>query len=265
MYTFEYQRPATLAEAVSAIRSNQEAKLVAGGHTLIPTLKQRLASPSHLIDVQALEELRGIERTENGVVVGALSRHVEVAGSVAVRSVIPALAALASRIGDPQVRNRGTIGGSIANADPAADYPAALVALSATVHTHSRRIGADEFFVDLFETALEPAEIVTAVEFQAPRRAAYMKFPNPASRYAIVGVMVAQSDSEVRVAVTGAGPCVFRVREMEDALAERFVPEAVSGIRISCEGFNSDIHASDEYRAHLVTVMARRAVAAALA
>ena len=265
MYTFEYLRPATLAEAVNAIESNEEAKLVAGGHTLIPTLKQRLAAPSHLIDVQALEELRGIERTENGVVVGALSRHVEVARSQAVRSAIPALAALASRIGDPQVRNRGTIGGSIANADPAADYPAALLALSATVHTHSRRIGADDFFVDLFETALEASEIVTAVEFQAPRRAAYMKFPNPASRYAIVGVMVAQCETEVRVAVTGAGPCVFRAHEMERALAERFVSEAVSGIRVSPEGFNSDIHASDEYRAHLVTVMAKRAVAAALA
>ena len=265
MYTFKYLRPATVAEAVNALRSHEDAQLVAGGHTLIPILKQRLASPSHLVDLQALEALRGIERRPGGVRVGALSRHAEVARSGAVRSAIPALAALASRIGDPQVRNRGTLGGSIANADPAADYPAALVALSATVCTDRRRIPADDFFVDLFETALQPAEIVTAVEFSAPRRAAYMKFPNPASRYAIVGVMVAQSDAGARVAVTGAGPCVFRVPEMERALSQRFAPEAVSDIRVSPEGFNSDIHASDEYRAHLVTVMTRRAVAAALA
>ena len=264
MYTFEYLRPATLADAVGALRTNEDAKLVAGGHTLIPTLKQRLAAPSHVVDLQGLDELRGIRSTQRGVMVGALSRHAEVARSQAVRSTIPALAALASRIGDPQVRNRGTIGGSIANADPAADYPAALVALAATVGTDSRRIAADDFFVDLFETALEPAEIVTTVEFRAPRRAAYLKFPNPASRYAIVGVMVAEFESEVRVTVTGAGPSVFRVREMEDALSRRFLPEAVAEIRVSPEGFNSDIHASDEYRAHLVTVMAKRAVGAAL-
>ena len=265
MYTFEYLRPATLSEAVGALRKNEDAKLVAGGHTLIPTLKQRLAAPSHVVDLQELDELREIGTVAGGVRIGALVRHAEVARSDTVRASIPALAALASRIGDPQVRNRGTLGGSIANADPAADYPAALVALSATVCTHSRRIASDDFFVDLFETALEPAEIVTSVEFRAPRRAAYMKFPNPASRYAIVGVMVAQSDSEVRVAVTGAGPCVFRVGDMERALSKRFVPEAVADIRVSPEGFNSDIHASDEYRAHLVTVMAKRAVAAALA
>ena len=265
MYTFEYLRPATLSEAVGALRNNEDAKLVAGGHTLIPTLKQRLASPSHVVDLQELHDLREIEPVSGGVRIGALARHAEVARSDTVRASIPALAALASRIGDPQVRNRGTIGGSIANADPAADYPAALVALAATVSTDTRRIAADDFFVDLFETALEPAEIVIGVEFRAPRRAAYMKFPNPASRYAIVGVMVAQSDSEVRVAVTGAGPCVFRVGDMEQALSKRFAPDAVADIRVSPEGFNSDIHASDEYRAHLVTVMAKRAVAAALA
>ena len=265
MYTFEYLRPATLSEAVDALHSHEDPKLVAGGHTLIPALKHRLAAPSHLIDLQALDELRRIEPLEGGVRVGALCRHAEVAKSEAVRAAVPALAALAARIGDPQVRNRGTLGGSIANADPAADYPAALVALSATVHTNARRIEADEFFIDLFETALEPAEIVTAVDFPALRRAAYMKFPNPASRYAIVGVMVAQSESGTRVAVTGAGPCVFRVREMESALSQRFLPDAVANIRISPEGLNSDIHASDEYRAHLVTVMAKRAVAAVLA
>ncbi len=265
MYTFEYLRPDTLSEAVSALRTHEDAKLVAGGHTLIPTLKQRLASPSHVVDLQALAELRKIESLPGGVGIGALARHGEVARSSTVTSSIPALAALASRIGDPQVRNRGTLGGSIANADPAADYPAALVALAATVCTSTRRIAADDFFVDLFETALEPDEIVTAVEFPAPLRAAYLKFPNPASRYAIVGVMVAQSDAGVRVAVTGAGPRVFRVAEMEAALSKRFVPESVADIHIPPDGLNSDIHASDEYRAHLVTVMARRAVAASLA
>ena len=210
MYSFEYMRPVSLEEALLAIRSNEDAKLVAGGHTLIPTLKQRLASPSHLVDLQGLEELRGIERTLGGVTIGALTRHAEVAKSKEVRASIPALAALASRIGDPQVRNRGTLGGSIANADPAADYPAALVALSATVRTSSRCIAADDFFVDLFETALEATEIVAAVEFPLPRRAAYMKFPNPASRYAIVGVMVAESELGVRVAVTGGRTLCFQ-------------------------------------------------------
>ena len=262
MYHFEYLRPATLDEAVDALESNGDAKLLAGGHTLIPTLKQRLASPSHLVDLQALDELRGIERTGNGVVVGALSRHAEVAASEVVRTVLPALAELASHIGDPQVRNRGTIGGSIANADPAADYPAALVALSATVHTSTRSIAADDFFVDLFETALEESEIVTGVEFPAPERAAYVKFPNPASRYAIVGVMVARSGAGVRVAVTGAGPCVFRVEGLERALERSFTPGTVAEVEVPHEGLNSDIHASDEYRAHLVRVMAGRAVAA---
>ena len=265
MYSFDYIRPASLDEALRVLRANEDAKLVAGGHTLIPTLKQRLAAPTHLVDLQALESLRGVTRTPVGVRIGALTRHVEVAKSGEVGESIPALAALASRIGDPQVRNRGTLGGSIANADPAADYPAALVALAATVHTTSRRIPADDFFVDLFETALEASEIVTAVEFPIPRRAAYLKFPNPASRYAIVGVMAAEGEAGVRVAVTGAGSSVFRVPEMERALSGSFLPEAVADIRISPEGLNSDIHASDEYRAHLVTVMAKRAVAAALA
>ena len=262
MYRFEYLRPTTLDEAVNALESNEDARLLAGGHTLIPTLKQRLASPSHLVDLQALDTLRGVDGTGNGVVIGALSRHAEVANSEVVRSVLPALAELASRIGDPQVRNRGTIGGSIANADPAADYPAALVALSAIVHTNTRSIAADDFFVDLFETALEQSEIVTRVEFPVAEQAAYVKFPNPASRYAIVGVMVARGGAGVRVAVTGAGPCVFRLEELERALDRSFTPETVAEIEIPHEGLHSDIHASDEYRAHLVSVMARRAVAA---
>lgn len=189
--------------------------------------------------------------------------HARVASAPEVRELLPALADLAESIGDPQVRNRGTIGGSIANADPAADYPAAVVGLGATVHTNTRTIAGDDFFTGLFETALEPNELITAVSFPVPKRAAYMKFPNPASRYAIVGVMVSQGGDGVRVAVTGAGPNVFRVPEMEQALAGSFAPEAVEGITVPADGLNADLHASAAYRAHLTTVMAKRAVAAA--
>ena len=263
MYEFNYRRASSVFDAVSSSDQSGDASYLAGGMTLIPVLKFRLAAPSDVIDLADLGELKGI-RTENGAVaIGAMTTHAEVAGSAEVREAIPALADLAESIGDPQVRNRGTIGGSIANADPAADYPAAVVGLGATVHTNSRTIGADDFFTDMFETALEPGELVTAVSFPVPDRAAYMKFPNPASRYAIVGVMVSQSGGGVRVAVTGAGGSVFRVAEMEQALAANFAPEAVAGISVSAEGLNEDLHASPEYRAHLVTVMAKRAVAAA--
>ena len=265
MYNFQYRRVTTLEQALQAMAAAEDGKIVSGGHTLIPTMKQRLASPSDLVDISGILELRGIERQADGVSIGATTRHVEVERSSVVREAIPALAALAGHIGDPQVRNRGTIGGSVANADPAADYPAAVVALGATVTTNARSIAADDFFVDLFETALEDDEIVTSVRFPIPQCAAYMKFPNPASRYAIVGVMVAKTTDGVRVAVTGAGPCVFRVAEMESALETTFAPEAVAGLSVAPDGFNSDIHASDEYRAHLVTVMAKRAVADALA
>ena len=262
MYEFNYRRASSVFDAVSSSDQSGDASYLAGGMTLIPVLKFRLAAPSDVIDLADLSELKGI-RAENGaVVVGAMTTHAEVAGSAGVRQAIPALADLAESIGDPQVRNRGTIGGSIANADPAADYPAAVVGLGATVHTNSRTIGADDFFTDMFDTALEPGELVTAVSFPVPDRAAYMKFPNPASRYAIVGVMVSQSGG-VRVAVTGAGGSVFRVPEMEQALAANFAPEAVADISVSADGLNEDIHASAEYRAHLVTVMAKRAVAAA--
>jgi aerobic carbon-monoxide dehydrogenase medium subunit len=263
MYNFEYQRAQSVADAAKALSAKEEAKLLAGGMTLIPTLKQRLARPSDLIDLGRIAELKGIKREGNAVVIGAMTRHVEVATSDVVKSAIPALAHLAEGIGDPQVRNRGTIGGSIANNDPAADYPSAVLALNATVITNKRKIAADDFFKGMFETALAPDEIVTAVSFPQAEKAGYSKFPNPASRYAVVGVFVARAGGQVRVAVTGAGPVVFRQKDMEAALAKSWSPDAVAAVKQSANGLNSDIHASAEYRAHLVTVMAKRAVAAA--
>jgi carbon-monoxide dehydrogenase medium subunit len=262
MYEFEYSRAASLNDAASRLGSDEDARLVAGGMTLLPTLKLRLAKPTQLIDLAGLAELKGIAEEGDAVVIGAMTRHGDVNRSDIVKRAIPALAAMAGMIGDPAVRNRGTIGGSIANNDPAADYPAAVVALNATVRTNKREIAADDFFTGLFETALEPGEIVTAVRFPKVAQANYQKFRNPASRYAIVGVFVARTPSGVRVAVTGAGPCVFRATAMETALAGSFSPEAIKDIQIPAEGLNSDIHASAEYRAHLVNVMARRAVAA---
>ena len=263
MYAFNYHRPDTLEAAAAALAAAEDGRLLAGGQTLIPTLKQRLASPSDVVDIGAILSLRAIRRDGDGIMVGSMARHADVASSSVVRSQVPALSSLADGIGDPQVRNSGTIGGSIANADPAADYPAAVVGLGAAVRTNRRTISGDEFFTGLFETALEEGEIVVSVTFPVPRRAAYAKFPNPASRYAIVGVMVAETDSGVRVAVTGAGDSVFRVAEMESALAGSFSPDAIGGIPVSPDGLNEDIHASAEYRAHLVGVMAKRAVAAA--
>ncbi len=264
MYAFEYHRPASVAEAVRLLREKPEAKLLAGGHTLIPTLKQRLAQPSDLVDLGGIAELRGIREEGGALVIGAATPHGEVETSDLVRRTIPALAHLAGEIGDPQVRNRGTIGGSIANNDPAADWPAAVLGLGATVRTDRREIAADDFFTGMFETALEADEIVTAVVFPRPRRAAYAKFPNPASRYAMVGVFVAETDGGVRVAVTGAAPCVFRLTALERALAANFAPEAVDGVTVDASELNSDIHASADYRAHLVKVMAKRAIASAL-
>jgi aerobic carbon-monoxide dehydrogenase medium subunit len=262
MYEFDYQKAASLDDAAKFLAGHEDAKLVAGGMTLIPTLKQRLAKPSDLIDLASIPGLTGIKEENGGLTIGAMSRHVEVQRSDVVKRVIPALSNLAGLIGDPAVRNRGTIGGSISNNDPAADYPSAVVALGATVVTAKREIPGDDFFTGMFETALGQDEIVTAVKFPKPQVAAYQKFKNPASRYAIVGVFVARTGSGVRVAVTGAGPCVFRVPEMEAALAKSFSPDAIKDIAISDDGLNSDIHASAEYRAHLVNVMARRAVAA---
>jgi carbon-monoxide dehydrogenase medium subunit len=262
MYEFTYHKAASLDDAAKLLGANEDAKLVAGGMTLIPTLKQRLAKPSDLVDLASVPGLKGISEEGGGLRIGAMTRHVEVLRSDVVKRVIPALSALAGLIGDPAVRNRGTIGGSISNNDPAADYPAAVVGLGATVVTTKREIAGDDFFTGMFETALAPDEIVTAVTFPKPDAAAYQKFKNPASRYAIVGVFVARTGGNVRVAVTGAGPCVFRVPEMEAALAKSFTADAIKDIAIPEDGLNSDIHASAEYRAHLVNVMARRAVAA---
>jgi carbon-monoxide dehydrogenase medium subunit len=262
MYEFDYHRPASLDDAARFLGSHGEAKLVAGGMTLIPTLKQRLARPSDLVDLGAIGGLQGIGEEGDTLVIGAMTRHAEVQRSAVVKRAIPALSALAGLIGDPAVRNRGTIGGSIANNDPAADYPAAIVGLGATVRTNKRDIAADQFFTGMFETALAPDEIVKQVRFPKPQAAAYQKFKNPASRYAIVGVFVARTAGGVRVAVTGAGPSVFRVPEMEAALAKSFAADAIKDIQIPQDGLNSDIHASAEYRAHLVNVMARRAVQA---
>jgi len=262
MYEFDYQKATSLEDAAKILAANEDAKLVAGGMTLIPTLKQRLAKPSDLIDLASIPALAGIKEEGGGLTIGAMTRHIDVNRSDVVQRVIPALSALAGMIGDPAVRNRGTIGGSISNNDPAADYPSAVLALGATVVTAKREIAGDDFFTGMFETALGQDEIVTAVKFPKPERAAYQKFKNPASRYAIVGVFVAKTAGGVRVAVTGAGPCVFRVPEMEAALAKSFSPDSIKDIAIPDDGLNSDIHASAEYRAHLVNVMARRAVAA---
>lgn len=260
MYSFEYHRPGSVAEATQLLAANEDAKVLAGGMTYIPTLKQRLAQPAAVIDLGGIDELRGVREEAGGLTIGAMTLHATVASSEAVRRVIPSLAAMAGEIGDAQVRNRGTIGGSISNNDPAADYPAALVALGATVRTTKRELPAEDFFTGMFETALEEDEIVTAVHFPKPEKAAYAKFPNPASRYAIVGVFVARTAGGVRVAVTGAGPSVFRVPAMEQALGGSFAAGAVDGIEVDASELNSDIHASAEYRANIVKVMAKRAV-----
>ncbi len=263
MHNFTYHAANSVADAAAKVADGEDAVLMAGGMTLLPTLKQRLAQPSDVIDLAGVAGLSGI-RVEGGTVtVGSMTTHDTVANSSEVAAAIPALAAVAGHIGDPQVRNRGTIGGSIANNDPAADYPAALVGLGATVCTNRREIAAGDFFTGMFETALDEGEIVTSVRFPAPETAAYMKFPNPASRYAIVGVFVARTTGgSVRVAVTGAAGCVYRETAMETALEGDFSPAALDGMTASADDLNEDIHASAEYRAHLVGVMARRAVAA---
>ena len=257
MYAFNYHRPSTLDEAASLMANAEDGVYLSGGMTLIPTLKQRLASPSDVIDLAGIAGLSGISASDGMMSVGAMTRHVQVAASDA----IPALADLAGRIGDAHVRNRGTIGGSIANSDPAADYPAAVVALDARVHTTRRSIAGGDFFTGLFETALDEGEIVASVDFCIPDAAAYEKFPNPASRYAVVGVLVARCDGSVCVGVTGAGPCAFRATAMEEALAADFSPGAVDGVGVDSSEFNSDLHASAEYRGHLVGVLTKRAVA----
>ncbi|HUA76331.1 MAG TPA: xanthine dehydrogenase family protein subunit M [Acetobacteraceae bacterium] len=263
MYDFTYLKPSTLPEAVSLLSSDTEAKALAGGMTFIPVLKQRLARPSKLVDLAGLG-LSGISVAGGKVRIAAMTTHMTVADSPDVQKAIPALAKLAGGIGDKEVRHRGTIGGSLANNDPSACYPSAVLALGATILTNKRIIAADDYFQGMFATALEPDELITAVEFPVPEKAAYMKFPNPASRYAIVGVFVAKFPTGARVAVTGAGQSgVFRHAAMEEALGKSFSPEAVGNVPTDAENLNSDIHASAEYRAHLIGVMARRAVAAA--
>jgi len=265
MRAFNYHRPKTLKEAVALLRKVQNAKALAGGQSLIPSLKLRLSGPAALVDLGAIEEMRGIGFDGGTLTIGALVRHAEVAASRDVANSIPALARLADGIGDRQVRNQGTIGGALAHNDPAADYPAAVLGLGATINTNKRAIAADKFFTGSFETALRPGEIITSVSFPLPKRAAYVKFRQPASRFAIVGVFVSEGIGNVRVAVTGAAGCVFRAKAMEKRLAEQFAPEAIAKVKIAPDDLNSDIHASAEYRAHLITVVAQQAVEAALA
>ncbi len=262
MYDFEYHRAASVDDAKSKFGGANDARYMAGGMTLLPVLKQRLDQPSDLVDLGDLDDLRGISEDGGNVVIKAMTVHHAVNTSDLVKSKIPALAHLAGTIGDPMVRNRGTIGGSLANNDPAASYPSAVLALDATVHTDQRTIAADDFFEGMFTTALDEGELITGVSFPVPEAAGYMHFPNPASRYPIVGVFVAKTSDGARVAVTGAGACVYRVPEMEEALNANWSPDAVAGIKVSADGLNEDIHASAEYRAHLVTVMAKRALAA---
>lgn len=260
MYAFEYKKVSSLGEAQQAFDSADDGTFMAGGMTLIPTMKQRLAMPSDVIDLGGIDGLSGISVDGDTVTIGAMTCHADVAASDDVQKAIPALAHLASLIGDPQVRNRGTIGGSIANNDPAADYPGALVGLGATVHTTKKEVAADDFFTDLFETALEEGELITKVTFPVPDTAAYRKFPNPASRYSVVGAFVAKTKDGIRVAITGAGPTVFRVTEMEQALTSSFTADAIADITVPADNLNGDLHATAEYRAHLIGVMAKRAI-----
>jgi carbon-monoxide dehydrogenase medium subunit len=261
MHDFGFHRPKSLADAVATLKKAREGKYLGGGQSLIPVMKLGLAAPSDLVTLAALAELKGIQLEGKELAIGAGTTHAEVAASAEVRKAIPALAELAAHIGDPQVRNRGTLGGSLAHNDPAADYPAAVLALGATVVTDRRKIAADDYFKGLYATALAADEVVKQVRFPVPEKAGYAKFPHPASRFALVGVMVARGPAGVRVAVTGAGPGVFRQAEMEKALAAKWAPEAIASVSVPAAGLASDPAASAEYRAHLVGVMARRAVA----
>ena len=262
MYQFSYIKAKSLKEAGELLAAHPEAKLLAGGMTLLPTLKARLAQPSHLIDIGGLAESSEISFKNNKLSIGAAVRHQAVASSAEVRKHIPALAQLAGLIGDPQVRNCGTLGGSVANNDPAADYPAAVLGLNASVVTTRREIAADDYFQGMFTTALEADEIITRIDFPLPQRAAYAKFPHPASGYAMTGVFVAQTAAGVRVAVTGAGPGVFRWADAEAALAKDMSAAALAALTVDAADLNEDLHAPREYRANLVKVMAQRAVAA---
>lgn len=262
MYDFAYHKPSSVADAVKLLAADPDARAISGGMTLLPALKLRLNKPTAVIDLSGIAELRGVKQEGSTIVIGALTKHYEVATNAAIKAAIPALAAMASTIGDTQVRNRGTMGGSVANNDPAADYPAAILALGGTIQTNKRKIAADDFFQGMFATALEVGEIVTAIHLPVPQKAGYAKMKNPASRYSMAGVFVAKTAGGVRVAVNGAGANgVFRQAEMEKALGANWSPDAVANIKVDPSGMNGDIHGSAEYRAHLVTVMAKRAVA----
>ena len=264
MYNFTFHRPGTVRQAANMLAKNPEGKILAGGHSLLPVMKQRLAQPSALIDLAKVEGLNAIEHKGRSVTIGAMATHFEVANSPVVKEAIPALAALAGGIGDPAVRHRGTIGGSLANNDPNADYPAAVLGLGATIITNKRRIAADDYFTGMFSTALEPDEIIVRVSFPVAKKAAYEKFRHPASGFALVGVFVSKRGADIRVAVTGAGANgVFRVKSFEEALKKRFAAKSIEGLTVPASGMSSDIHAGAEYRAHLVGVMAKRALAKA--
>jgi len=263
MHNFAYHRPGSVADAAKALGAASDGKLIAGGQSLLPTLRQRLAEPSDVVDLGAIAELKGIKLEGDGITIGATTTHAEVAASADVEKTIPALAALAGGIGDRQVRHRGTIGGSLANNDPAADYPAAALGLGATIRTNKREIKADDYFKGLFETALQDGEIITAVHFPKPEKAGYAKFDQPASRFCLVGVFAAKTKGGVRIAVTGAGPGVFRSKELEAALGANFTADAAKGVKVKADGLNGDLHGSPQYRAALVSTMAARAVASA--
>jgi carbon-monoxide dehydrogenase medium subunit len=262
MYAFELTRAKSVADAAAAL-AKSGGKALAGGQSLVGSMKLRLAQPGTLVDLSGVAEMKGIRKEGDALVIGAMTRHAEVAGSAAVKAAIPALSSLAHAIGDRQVRNMGTLGGSLANNDPAADWPAAVLGLGATVQTNKRKIAADDFFKGMFETALAADELIVAVSFPVPKKAAYAKFPQPASRFALVGVFVARTGSGVRVAVTGAASSVFRSKPLEDALGKSFTADAAKAVRIDAKGLNGDLHASPEYRAHLVSIVAARAVGAA--
>ena len=259
MYDFSYRQPQSVAEAIDLLGEDEDAMLLAGGQTLLPTLKHRLTQPEFLVDLSALNELKGISVENNRVIIGAMTRHAEVAANTEIQRVLPALSHLAGGIGDPMVRNMGTLGGSVANSDPAADYPGAVLGLNAFIHTDRRVISGEDYFLGIFETALEQTELITRIEFPIPSRAGYMIFHNPASGYVVVGAFVADFSGQVRVAINGAGPCVFREKQFERALTEHFSPESLTGLVVSPERLNNDIHATAEYRAHLAGVMAIRA------
>lgn len=264
MYDTKYHKASDVADAVRLMGSADDGKFISGGQTLIPTMKARLAAPSDLVDLNKIEDMKGVTVSDGKVRIGAATTHTQVAGDAALSKACPGLAALASGIGDQAVRNVGTIGGSIANNDPAADYPSAILALGATINTSKRNVSADDFFTGMFETALDEDEIVVSIEFDAPEKSAYAKFPNPASRYALVGVFVAKTSDGARVAVTGAGSDgVFRAAALEEALGSNWSGEALADVTVESAGLMTDMHADAKYRANLVKVMAGRAIDAA--